>query len=150
MVLTKRLMRELQEIKTKPLPPGITLVQAESLEEWHFHIEVPNPLYAGKVFRIRLRFVGSYPLEAPETVFVTTGGYEAPQMAHCYENGHVCASILGSEWSPVLNAQSVLITLQSMLASSKKLERPPDNSRYIRTAPVSPKDTKWVYHDDNC
>ncbi|KAK0549072.1 hypothetical protein OC846_004229 [Tilletia horrida] len=113
MVLTKRLMRELQEMKTKPLPPGITLVQADSLEEMHFHLEVPNPLYAGKVFRVRLRFVGSYPLEAPETVFVTTGGYEAPMMGHIYENGHICASILGTD------------------------------------APQSPKDTRWVYHDNN-
>ncbi|KAL9934728.1 hypothetical protein V8E36_006503 [Tilletia maclaganii] len=119
MVLTKRLMRELQEIKTKPLPPGVTLVRADNLEEWYFDLTVPNPLYADKTFRVRLRFVGTYPLEAPETVFVTTGGFEAPQMMHCYQNGHVCASILGAEWSPVLNAQSVLITLQSMLASSK-------------------------------
>ncbi len=69
---------------------------------------------------------------------------------------------------------SVLLTLQSMLASCKvrmpqwrnvpqaddaytitshlftlqKKERPPDDARYSKNAPISPKDTKWVFHDD--
>lgn len=32
---------------------------------------------------------------------------------------HICASILGNEWSPVLSVVAVCVTLQSMLASSK-------------------------------
>lgn len=58
-------------------------------------------------------------------------------LQHVYSNGHVrspssscgkdhnfdfpqiCASILGSEWSPVLTVSAVCITLQSMLASCK-------------------------------
>lgn len=31
----------------------------------------------------------------------------------------ICASILGSEWSPVLSVVSVCVTIQSMLASCK-------------------------------
>lgn len=103
---------------------------------------------------------------------------------HVYTNGHICASILGRceraciaktpgpEWSPVLNAVSVCITMQSMLASCKKKEwcvyaagpprrrlfppvppqltpsRPKGNDSYVARAPANPKHTRWEYHDD--
>jgi ubiquitin-conjugating enzyme E2 W len=62
--------------------------------------------------------------------------------------GHICASILGTGWSPVINVSSLLLTLQSMLASAKTKQLPPDNDRYVRNAPRSPKDTRWQYDDD--
>lgn len=43
----------------------------------------------------------------------------AAQCGHIYSNGHICLSILDQEWTPVLNASSVLISIQSMLASCK-------------------------------
>lgn len=49
----------------------------------------------------------------------------------------------------MLNVCSVLLTLQSMLASCKKKERPKDNERYVKHAPISPKDTRWHFHDDS-
>lgn len=70
------------------------------------------------------------------------------QHPHVYSNGHICASILGNEWSPVLTISSVLLTLQSMLASCKQLQRPPDNDAYVKRAPLSPKDSRFVYDDD--
>lgn len=70
------------------------------------------------------------------------------QHPHVYSNGHICASILGNEWSPVLNVSSVLLTLQSMLASCKQLQPPPDNDAYVKRAPLSPKDSRFVYDDD--
>jgi hypothetical protein len=65
----------------------------------------------------------------------------------------------------VLNAVAVCITMQSMLASSKKKERyvclwllvtqadvehfrPEGNDRYVRGAPANPKLTRWHYDDD--
>lgn len=49
--------------------------------------------------------------------------------------------------------------MQSMLASCKKKElcvgsstpltsRPKGNDSYVARAPVNPKQTRWVYHDD--
>ncbi|KAI6017285.1 hypothetical protein BKA83DRAFT_4032166, partial [Pisolithus microcarpus] len=59
---------------------------------------------------------------------------------HIYSNGHICASILGTEWSPVLSVSAVCIMLQSMLTSCKRvLFRPVDNDRYVCTVPDSPK-----------
>jgi len=39
-------------------------------------------------------------------------------------------------------------SIQSMLASCKKKERPQGNDRYVKNAPISPKMTLWDYHDD--
>lgn len=43
------------------------------------------------------------------------------------------SSIAGTEWSPVLNAVAICITMQSMLASNKKKERWVDGSTQERT-----------------
>ncbi|PWO00149.1 UBC-like protein [Tilletiopsis washingtonensis] len=147
---TKRLAKELTELRASGAPAGCALLQADDLQTWLFSISVlGESVYAGETFALRFRFPDAYPMESPECVFVTDGGWKAPVHGHVYSNGHICASILGNEWSPVLHASSVLLTIQSMLASAKKKELPPDNDRYVKRAPLSPKDTRWAYHDDN-
>lgn len=137
------------ELKSKGLPEGFELLKADDFQEWQFSIQVlGNSLYSDQRFGLRFRFADTYPMESPEVVFMVTDGYKAPVHPHVYSNGHICASILGTEWSPVLNVSSVLLTLQSMLASCKKLELPPDNERYVKRAPLSPKDSRFVYDDD--
>ncbi|KNZ57650.1 ubiquitin-conjugating enzyme E2 W [Puccinia sorghi] len=119
-----------------------------------------------------------YPIEAPEVVFVVSptnppgqpeqqaqeATWAAPEHPHVYvgtsfnttsrSNGHICASILSTGWSPVLNCAAICLTIQSMLASCKKKERPIDNDRYVRNAPISPKashpssNTRWHFDDD--
>jgi ubiquitin-conjugating enzyme E2 W len=79
-------------------------------------------------------FIPSYTPPPPSTT-----SYSFPIHPHIYSNGHICASILGSEWSPVLTVSTVCLTLQSMLASCKKKEPPQDNERYVRNAPDNPK-----------
>ncbi|BGP26434.1 ubiquitin-conjugating enzyme E2 W [Rhodotorula toruloides] len=173
-IATKRLQKELAELQQKGPPAGCRLIQAENLEEWVFALQVHESVFAGEEFALRFRFSTSYPIDAsqsPEVTFVTTAPFRPPEHPHVYTNGHICASVLGSGWSPVLNVQSLLLcivislfllrwltssfplecsisTIQSMLASCKKKELPPDNDRYIRNAPKSPKDTRWAYHDD--
>jgi len=146
----KRLGKELKELQSQGAPTGITLLNAENLEEWILSIEVlGESQYAGEVFALRFRFPTSYPIESPEVTFIVSETWKAPLHPHVYSNGHICASILGNEWSPVLSVISVCLTLQSMLASCTKKQRPPDNDRYVRNAPLSPKKTRFQYHDDN-
>ncbi|TNY22601.1 ubiquitin-conjugating enzyme/RWD-like protein [Rhodotorula diobovata] len=148
-IAAKRLQKELTELQTKGPPAGCRVLQADNLEEWIVALSVlGESVFAGEEFALRFRFSNQYPIDSPEVTFLTSDGFKPPQHPHVYTNGHICASILGSGWSPVLNVQSLLITMQSMLASCKKKELPPDNDRYVRNAPKSPKDTRWAYHDD--
>ncbi|SPO27766.1 related to ubiquitin-conjugating enzyme [Ustilago trichophora] len=148
-IATKRLQKELSEMKLKGPPEGCAIIKAEDLDEWQFSIQVlGNSLYQGQKFALRFRFSDNYPMESPEVVFMVTDGFKAPIHPHVYSNGHICASILGNEWSPVLTIISILLTLQSMLASCKQLQTPPDNDAYVKRAPLSPKDSRFVYDDD--
>ncbi|KIR58856.1 ubiquitin-conjugating enzyme E2 W [Cryptococcus bacillisporus CA1873] len=88
--------------------------------------------------------------KVPQVTFVVNDIWQAPIHPHIYSNGHICASILGNDWSPVLNAVSICITMQSMLASNKSKVRPEGDQRYVRNAPANPKLTSWKYDDDVC
>ncbi|WVQ81925.1 hypothetical protein IAT38_004052 [Cryptococcus sp. DSM 104549] len=147
---SKRLMKELHEIQLKGTPPGIILLQSETMEEWVFLISVlgDETIYRGETFALRMKFGDRYPIEVPEVTFLANEQYQPPMHPHIYSNGHICASILGDEWSPVLNAVAICITMQSMLASNKKKQRPEGNDRYVRNAPLNPKLTRWHYDDD--
>ncbi|CEH14199.1 ubc-like protein [Ceraceosorus bombacis] len=149
-IASKRLQKELAELRLNGPPVGTEIIKADDLQTWVFSVEVlGESVYKGEKFALRFRFPDAYPMESPEVVFLTTDGWSAPAHGHIYTNGHICASILANEWSPVLHATSVLLTIQSMLASSKKKEHPPDNDRYVKRAPISPKDTHWAFHDDD-
>ncbi|KAH8834892.1 ubiquitin-conjugating enzyme/RWD-like protein [Flagelloscypha sp. PMI_526] len=149
-ISARRLGRELKEIQAEGLPVGINLVSADDFEEWFFTVEVMGEsMYPGEVFTLKFTFDSQYPISSPAVQFDVSGGKESPMHGHVYSNGHICASILGTEWSPVLSVVAVCVTIQSMLASSKKRERPPDNDRYVRSAPKNPKKTQFVYHDDD-
>jgi len=147
---TKRLMKELAEINSKGTPDGIVPLDLQSTACWVFLISVlgEETVYKGETFALRMKFGDRYPIECPEVTFVADKDYQPPLHPHVYSNGHICASILGNEWSPVLNAVAICITMQSMLASNKKKELPQGNDRYVRNAPSNPKLTMWHYDDD--
>jgi len=148
-IATRRLGKELREIQSEGCPVGITLVDASDFTKWLFTIQVMGEsLYQDEVFTLQFRFDPQYPISSPAVQFVVGPDKQSPIHPHVYSNGHICASILGTEWSPVLSVIAVCVTLQSMLASCKKKERPPDNDRYVAHAPENPKKTQFHYDDD--
>ncbi|GAA5845699.1 hypothetical protein JCM3766R1_001141 [Sporobolomyces carnicolor] len=162
-ISAKRLTKELNDLRTNGPPAGCRIIQADDLETWIFGLRVlgdetetvysgglfgPTIRFLSQEFALRFRFSTQYPIDSPEVTFLVSDPFKSPQHPHCYTNGHICASVLGSGWSPVLNVNSLLLTMQSMLASCKKKELPPDNDRYVRSAPKNPKETRWAYHDD--
>ena len=124
---SKRLQKELSKIHGV-LPPGITLVSAPDLRSWEMDICIlDNPLYPPTdIYRLKLSFSPSYPIEAPEVVFVALASPERkiPLHPHIYSNGIICLDLLDSAgWSPVHNVESICISIQSMLAGNTKAER---------------------------
>ncbi|KAH7104528.1 UBC-like protein [Auriculariales sp. MPI-PUGE-AT-0066] len=148
-IAPRRLAKELKELSTDECPVGVKLLSSADFMMWVLELQVlGESLYKGETFALRFRFEPQYPIASPEVTFVVDGKFQAPIHPHIYSNGHICASILGTEWSPVLSVASVCITMQSMLASCKDRKRPQDNDRYVRNAPLSPKKSRFHYDDD--
>ncbi|KAK5131429.1 hypothetical protein LTR08_000965 [Meristemomyces frigidus] len=148
---SKRLQKELAKLHGT-LPPGISLVSAENLREWQMDMSIPdNPIYPPtETYRLRFIFSPSYPIEAPEVVFVQLANPERkiPIHPHIYTNGIICLDLLDSQgWSPVHNVESICISIQSMLAGNTKAERPPGDAEFVRSNRQRPRDINFLYHD---
>ncbi|KAJ7771945.1 ubiquitin-conjugating enzyme/RWD-like protein [Mycena maculata] len=151
-IASKRLVKELSEIKSEGCPVGIHLIHSDDFSRWIFSIEVLGdslyqvPLFdaslafevdwLSEVHTLQFRFDLQYPISSPAVQFVVTDGKEAPIHPHVYSNGHVC---------PVLSVIAVCITIQSMLASCKEKKRPLDDRMYVRSAPENPKKVSERY-----
>jgi len=151
------------------------MVAADNFESWLMDIQVldDNPIYKGQTYRLKFVFSMSYPIgmvyrfclifklshvltealflaaEAPEVTFVLDGGRNIPMHPHIYSNGIICLDLLDkSGWSPVHNVESVCMSLQSMLASNDKNERPPGDADFVRMNRQRPRDINFYFHDD--
>lgn len=66
-IASKRLAKELNELKLNGCPTGIELIKADDLQTWVFTVEVlGESVFKGEKFALRFRFGDSYPLESPE------------------------------------------------------------------------------------
>lgn len=88
-------------------------------------------------------------LQAPEVIFVKDDAHPIPWHPHVYTNGIICLDLLDKAgWSPVHNVESVCVSLQSMLTSNTKKERPPGDENFVRYNTQRPKDINFVFHDN--
>ncbi|OBA22582.1 UBC-like protein [Metschnikowia bicuspidata var. bicuspidata NRRL YB-4993] len=143
----RRLLKEHQAFENAGLP-GIEMLPGSDITEYEVIMCVDNQLYAGEKFLLLIHIGNEYPVEPPLVKFLSKGDHAVPLHPHIYSNGHICLNVLGKDWTPACNVESVVLSVQSMLSTNELAERPPDDDRYVRLAPKDPKNGRFVYHDD--
>merc|ERR1712183_197521 len=111
-----------------------------------------NSIYEGETYCIKAKFSDDYPMEAPAIVFKVDTTYKPPEHKHIYSNGLICMSLLAVDYSPALTLESLLVAIQSMLASATKEEKPKDDYLFVRMYGFNadPRKLKWDFHDEEC
>lgn len=140
-----RIQKELKAFLTSP-PPNLRVKVGKNLRLWIVTFRMPeDTIYAGEKFRLRVQFPASYPTDPPSVFFLSP----TPKHEHVYTNGDICLSLLGKDWRPTMTAQSLAISIMSILSGARQKSIPMDNARHAPNKPGQiQKD--WVYHDDNC
>jgi ubiquitin-conjugating enzyme E2 W len=141
-----RIQRELKEFLSSP-PPGLSVkISGKNVRLWIVTLTMPsNTIYAGETYKLRIQFPADYPTSPPSVFFLPP----TPRHEHVYTNGDICLSLLGSDWRPIMTAQSVAQAIMSILCGAQRKSLPMDNARHAGNKPGKKQDD-WVYHDDNC
>jgi ubiquitin-conjugating enzyme E2 W len=141
-----RIQRELKEFLSSP-PPGLTVkISGKNVRLWIITLSMPeNTIYAGETYKLRVQFPNDYPTFPPSVYFLPP----TPRHEHVYTNGDICLSLLGTDWRPIMTAQSIAQAIMSILCGAQRKSLPMDNARHAGNKPGL-KQEDWVYHDDNC
>jgi ubiquitin-conjugating enzyme E2 W len=140
-----RIQRELKEFIRSP-PPNLSVKVGSNIRIWIIQmVGAKNTIYEGEVYKLRVQFPKDYPTVPPSVYFLQP----TPQHEHVYTNGDICLSLLGKDWRPTMTAQSIAVSILSILSSAQSKSLPMDNARHSQNKPGQyQKD--WIYHDDNC
>ncbi|OQO02053.1 hypothetical protein B0A48_12526 [Cryoendolithus antarcticus] len=114
----KRLQSELLALMSSPTP-GLSAFPTTSLTLWTATLAGPSATpYESLTFKLTLSFPSNYPHAPPEVLFKTPIYHPNVDM-----KGRICLDILkaagsggeGGGWSAALNAETVLLSVQSLL-----------------------------------
>lgn len=138
-----RIQKELKEFLQNP-PPNLKVKVGSNIRVWIVQMQGTG-IYEGESFRLRISFPPQYPTVPPSVYFLPP----TPQHEHVYTNGDICLSLLGKGWQPQMTAQSIAVSILSILSSAQTKSLPMDNAQHSQNKPGQyQKD--WIYHDDNC
>ena len=139
-----RIQRELKAFLADP-PPNLSVKVGKNLRVWIVTMKgAANTIYEGETFKLRIAFPPQYPQVPPSVYFLPP---HIPVHEHVYTNGDICLSLLGKDWRPTMTAQSIAVSILSILSSAQSKSLPMDNARHAQNRPGQyQKD--WVYHDD--
>jgi len=140
-----RIQKELKQFLSSP-PPNLKVAVGKNIRVWIVTFKMPeDTVYAGEKYRLRIQFPADYPTQPPSVYFMKP----TPRHEHVYTNGDICLSLLGKDWRPTMTAQSLAVSIMSILSGARKKSLPMDNARQAMNKPGQKQDD-WVYHDDNC
>jgi len=140
-----RIQRELKEFMKAP-PPNLSVKVGKNIRVWIITMRgTKGSLYEGESYRLRVQFPANYPTDPPSVYFLKP----TPRHEHVYTNGDICLSLLGKDWRPNMTAQSIGMSILSILSGAGRKSLPMDNAAHSLNKPGQKQDD-WVYHDDNC
>lgn len=85
--------------------------EGDNVFQWAGSIKgVAGTVYEGMSFRVRLAFPADYPFAAPKVTFITPCWHPNVDGA-----GTICLDILKDKWTAAYSAQTVLLSLQTLL-----------------------------------
>lgn len=110
--MTKRITKDLEEIKKDPMPHISAGPVGDDLYHWTGCVIGPQKTpYEGGVFKVDILFPADYPFKPPKIKFITKIFH--PNIS---TTGAICVSILKDDgWSPSLSISKVLLSIVSLL-----------------------------------
>jgi ubiquitin-conjugating enzyme E2 W len=141
-----RIQKELKAFLKSP-PENLSVQVGSNIRLWVVTIVgAKDTIYEGEIFKLRIEFPSAYPTVPPSVYFLKKF---LPVHEHVYTNGDICLSLLGNGWRPTMSAQSIAVSILSILSSAQSKNLPMDNANHAGAKPGQyQKD--WVYHDDRC
>ena len=139
-----RIQRELKAFIQEP-PDNLMVKVGKNMRVWIVTMKgATGTVYEGETFLLRIAFPAAYPTVPPSVYFLPPN---IPIHEHVYTNGDICLSLLGKDWRPTMTAQSIAVSILSILSSAQSKSLPMDNARQALNKPGEyQKD--WVYHDE--
>jgi len=142
---TARVQKELRSFLANP-PDNCKLVVGSNIRSWVVNIVgAADTIYAGEKYKLKIVFPKDYPSKAPSVYFLKP----SPKHVHVYSNGDICLNLLGRDWRPTMTAQTLVLSIMSMLASAKEKKMPQDNAAHADVEPGQ-QQQGWLYHDEKC
>ena len=109
-------MKDLKKMQTESKDQSITASpNDDSIFNWTAVIFGPEESpWDGATFKLSMTFTDQYPNKPPNVRFRTDIFHP-----NVYKDGRICLDILDSNWSPVYDVQSILISIQQLLDDPK-------------------------------
>lgn len=124
-----RARRDIMDIFAAP-PAGVFIAPEENditrIEA--LIVGPPETPYEGGFFHFLVKCPPEYPNQPPRVRIMTTGGGQVSLNPNFHLDGEVCLSILGTwpgpAWTPALSIESVLVSIQSVMAENPYYNHP--------------------------
>jgi len=112
MTALRRITKELNEIKTRPVPDVSVSLREDNLFFWNATVKGPaESYYKGGTFHFTIQFPDNYPFKPPTVTFTTKIYHPGIN-----DEGHICLPILRDEWKPATSMPSLLQAIHDKIA----------------------------------